>query len=218
MPLDLIVDNLELFAWASAVTIGISIAAILGGTVLGVGTATLRMSRVRPFRVLGGCYVELIRNTPSLTLMFLIYFGLPQLGMRLSPGMAVVIALSISNGAYLSEIVRGGLQAVPRGQREAAAAIGLSSQTAFKEILAPQALRSVLPAVVNQFILTILASSVGTILGVPELTHEVLFVDSRTYRTIELLTFLTLMYVGLTYVVSRAGTAAMTRLDRAYLR
>ena len=163
-------------------------------------------------------YVELIRNTPLLVQLFILYFGLPELGIRPTAIQAAVIALSVNNGAYLSEIIRGGLQSVPRGQVEAAAAIGLSQRTAYREVLLPLGLRSVVPAITNQFILTILGTSVVSVIGVPELTNQILFIDSRVFRTVELLIFLTLAYAVMTFTVSAVASRVNRRLDRAYAR
>ena len=148
----------------------------------------------------------------------LIYLGLPEFQIRLSPLESILIALSVNNGAYLGEIIRGGLQSVPKGQLEAAASIGLGRRATLQEIMVPQALRSIIPALTNQFILAILASSLGSIIGTPELTQQVLFIDSRFYRTIELLTFLTLAYALLTQVVARLSRMLLRRVDRAYAR
>jgi His/Glu/Gln/Arg/opine family amino acid ABC transporter permease subunit len=218
MPFDVVTRNLELLGSGLVLTIVVSVASIMAGMVLGLATAVARMSSVAPFRAVAGAYVELIRNTPILVQILLIYLGLPEFGIRLSALESVLIALSVNNGAYLGEIIRGGLQSVPKGQLEAAAAIGLGRRTTLQEIMVPQALRSIIPALTNQFILAILASSLGSIIGAPELTEQVLFIDSRAYRTIELLIFLTLTYAALTLIVARLSRMVTNRLDRAYLR
>ena len=218
MPFDVVTRNIELLASGVLLTIGISIGSILAGFVLGLLTAIARLSALPPVRAIAAVYVELIRNTPVLVQLLLLYLGLPEFGIRLSPLEAIVIALTVNNGAYLGEIVRGGLQSVARGQLEAAAAIGLGRRATFVEVLLPQALRSTFPAITNQFILTILATSIGSIIGTPELTQQVLFVDSRTFRTIELLIFLTAAYAALTFVIARLSQLVVRRLERAYLR
>ena len=218
MPFDVVTRNIELLASGVALTIGISIASILAGFVIGLLTAIARLSALPPVRAIAAVYVELIRNTPVLVQLLLLYLGLPEFGVRLSPLEAIVITLIVNNGAYLGEIIRGGLQSVARGQLEAAAAIGLGRQATFVEVLLPQALRSTFPAITNQFILTILATSIGSIIGTPELTQQVLFVDSRTFRTIELLIFLTAAYAALTFAIARLSQLVVRRLERAYLR
>ena len=208
MFLDLIGTNISLLASGLVLTVAIAAVAIGAGIAIGMLTAVLRMSGIAVLRGLAGTYVEVIRNTPLLVQMLLVFLGLPELGVRLSAVQAVVLALSINNGAYIAEIVRGGLQSVARGQLEAAAAIGLSPSVSFVEVVSPQAMRAIYPALSNQLILTILASSIASVIGVPELTQQVLFIDSRTFRTVELLTFLTITYALLTFVVARAARLA----------
>ena len=217
MPFNGVYNNVGLLASGFALTILISVASILAGMLIGVAVAIARMSPSRALRSVAGAYVEVIRNTPVLVQIFLLYLGLPEFGLRPSPLAAVVIALAVNNGAYLGEIIRGGLQAVPRGQLEAAAAIGLPRRTTFFEILLPQALRTIFPALTNQFILTVLASSIGSIVGAPELTQQVQFLDSRSFRTIELLIFLATAYAVMTYAVSRVSRLINARLDKAFL-
>ena len=217
MPFNVVYNNVGLLASGFALTILISVASILAGMLIGVAVAIARMSPSRALRSVAGAYVEVIRNTPVLVQIFLLYLGLPEFGLRPSPLAAVVIALAVNNGAYLGEIIRGGLQAVPRGQLEAAAAIGLPRRTTFFEILLPQALRTIFPALTNQFILTVLASSIGSIVGAPELTQQVQFLDSRSFRTIELLIFLATAYAVMTYAVSRVSRLINARLDKAFL-
>jgi polar amino acid transport system permease protein len=213
---DVVLDNLALFASGLALTLGVSVSASLGGSVVGLLTALARMARAAPLRWVATGYVELIRNTPGLVQVFLVYLGLPRLGVRFSPLGALVTALTINNGAYIAEIVRGGLQAIPRGQLDAAASIGLSRRLTLLEVVLPQTLHAIHPALANQFIQTVLASSVGTVVGVEELTQVALFVESRTYRTVEVLTALTLVYVAVTYLLAVLMRRLGTRLDRGY--
>jgi polar amino acid transport system permease protein len=213
---DVVLDNLALFASGLALTLGVSVSASLGGSVVGLLTALARMARAAPLRWVATGYGELIRNTPGLVQVFLVYLGLPRLGVRFSPLGALVTALTINNGAYIAEIVRGGLQAIPRGQLDAAASIGLSRRLTLLEVVLPQTLHAIHPALANQFIQTVLASSVGTVVGVEELTQVALFVESRTYRTVEVLTALTLVYVAVTYLLAVLMRRLGTRLDRGY--
>jgi polar amino acid transport system permease protein len=113
-------------AWGAATTIWLSIAAMALGLLLGTLGAAARTSRHRALRLLPTVYVETIRNTPLLVQIYIIYFGLPALGIRLTPPVAAVLALGIYTGAYATEILRSGIQSIPRGQLEAARALGLS--------------------------------------------------------------------------------------------
>ena len=218
MPFDVVTRNLDILLPGIGLTLVLSVASIAAGLALGIVVAASRMSRLTIARLISTAYVEVIRNTPVLVQLFLLYFGLPELGVRLSAVEAAVLTLSFNNGAYLGEIIRGGLQSVPRGQIEAAAAVGLSQRTTYFEILLPLGLRSVVPAITNQFILTILATSIASVVGTPELTEQVLFVDSRYFRTIELLIFLTGAYAVMTLSVSAISSRINRRLDRAFAR
>jgi polar amino acid transport system permease protein len=213
---EVIAANWQLIASGLVLTLEIASAAILIGLVLGLLTAIARMSRVGPLVWLASGYVEVIRNTPVLVQLLLIFLGLAEFRVRVAAIPAVMLALGINNGAYLSEIIRGGLQSVHRGQLEAAAALGLPTSTTFREIILPQALRAIYPSLGNQFIQTVLASSIGSIIGAPELTQQISFIDSRTFRTIELLAFLALAYAVLTLALSVLVRVLGRRLERAY--
>src|SRR5215216_2390670 len=213
---EVITANWQLIASGIVLTLEIACVAIAIGMVLGLLVAIARMSGPRPVAMLATGYVEVMRNTPVLVQLLLIFLGLAEFRLRIAAVPAVIIALGINNGAYLSEIIRGGLQSVHKGQLEAAAALALPPSWTLRDIILPQALRAVYPALGNQFIQTVLASSIGSVIGAPELTQQINFVDSRTFRTIELLAFLTLAYALLTLVLSAAVRVLGWRLERAY--
>jgi polar amino acid transport system permease protein len=197
-------------------TLQISFVAIIIGMVLGLLIALARVSGPRPLAMFASGYVEVMRNTPVLVQLLVIYLGVAEFRLRIAAIPALMIALGLNNAAYLSEIIRGGFQSVQKGQLEAAAALGLPPSVTLPEIVVPQALRSVYPAIGNQFIQVVLASSIGTVIGAPELTQQISFIDSRTFRTIELLAFLTMAYAVLTLTLSLLIRALGARLERAY--
>lgn len=170
--------------------------------VLGVLGALARRSGFVPLRVLGAVYVEAIRNTPVLLQIFMIFFALPQLGLRLTAFGAGVAALGINAGAYLTEIIRAGLQAVPRGQVEAARSLGLRQRDIFRFVVFPQALRYVYPPVINQFIQVILGSSLVSTIALPELTSTTETINSTTLLTMQLFTVALVLYLLLSNVTS----------------
>src|SRR5690606_23166637 len=120
--------------------------------VLGLIAAVGRLSRRRIWRLLAGLYIEVVRGTPLLVQLFIVYYGLPSYGIRLDPFMAGFLTLGIHYGAYLSEVFRSGILSVDRGQWEAAASIGMGHSMILREIILPQAVRVVLPPVGNYFI------------------------------------------------------------------
>ena len=211
-----VLDNLGVFASGLALTLLVAGSASFGGSVVGLLTALSRMAPAAPVRWLAVTYVEVIRNTPGLVQLFLVYLGLPNLGIRFSPLGALIVALTVNNGAYVAEIIRGGLQAIPKGQLDAAAALGLPRRVALAEVVLPQTLRAIHPALANQFIQTVLASSIGTVVGVEELTQVALILESRTYQTVEILVALTLIYVAVTVVLAALMRRLGRRLDRGY--
>jgi His/Glu/Gln/Arg/opine family amino acid ABC transporter permease subunit len=213
---EVVTSNWQLIAAGVLLTLEIAIAAIVIGLVLGLLVAVARVSPAAPLRWFSTAYVEVIRNTPVLVQLLLIYLGLAEFRLRVAAIPAVILALGINNGAYLAEIIRGGLQSVHKGQLEAAAALGLPGGLTFREIVLPQGLRSIYPSLGNQFIQTVLASAIGSIIGAPELTQQINFIDSRSFRTIELLAFLMVAYAVLTLLLAILVRLFGRRLERAY--
>ncbi|MFG6279090.1 amino acid ABC transporter permease [Microbacterium sp. 5K110] len=194
------------------ISVLVTLAAVAIGAPLGVVVYLLRASELRIFRVFGASYVEIIRNTPLLLQLYLIYFALPSAGVNFDPLTAGIIALSINNSAYLAEIYRAGFEAIPRGQSEAAAALGLSRATTFWRVRVIPAMTNVLPSLTNQVILLFLASSIASIVAVPELMHVMMGITTTTFRTIE-----TFVVGGLMYFVVALLIALASRLVEARL-
>jgi polar amino acid transport system permease protein len=163
-------------AW---ITILVSILSILFATILAVLGALARLSRNPAINAIGSFYVSLFRGTPLLLQIIFIFYGLPQLGILLPPIPAGVAALALNYGAYMTEIFRAGIIAVPRGQREAAEAIGLPENLVMRRIVLPQATRIVVPAIGNEFIAMIKDSALVSVITV----HETLFLAQRIGRS-----------------------------------
>jgi polar amino acid transport system permease protein len=148
-------------------------------------------------------YVELVRNVPLLVVLYLLFYGLPA-SLRLSALQAGVLALAVNSTAFSVEIFRGGLSAIPHGQYEAAASIGLHRALAFRLIIMPQLLRVVFPSLGNQVISVVLGSSVASVIGVPELTYETLSIGSITFRYFELFVLAAIAYIVAAQAISLA--------------
>lgn len=170
--------------------------------VLGVIAAVCRTSGSRTLRLLSGIYVEVTRNTPVLLQIFIVFFGLPALGMKLSAITAGIIAIGVNVGAYLSEAFRAGLASVPRGQTEAAAILGLSRAKTFWHVVAPQALRNVYPATVNNLIQVLLGTSLLTAIAVPELTGVATVINAKTLLFVQVFAIAIVIYLVLSYGLS----------------
>lgn len=191
-------------------TAQISLIAMSFALVIAIVAAVLTLSPNRLIRlpVLG--YVEAIRNTPFIVQVFLIYFGLPALGLRLSPMAAAILAMSIYGGAYCSEIVRAGIQGIPKGQIEAGRALGMSPYLIFRHISMKPAIAAVFSSLVAQFILLLLSSSVVSAISVPELTGTGNDIQGLTMRNMEIYMVIAVIYVAL--VAALKGS--MTILER----
>jgi polar amino acid transport system permease protein len=167
------------------VTLWITVIAIAAGFVLGVAGALAARSRHRWLRSAVQIYVEAIRNTPLLAQLFFVYFGLPGLGLRLDAFVAALITLVVNLGAYTTEIVRGGIDAVPSGQVDAGFALGLTRLQVFFLIVLKPALQTMFPALASQFTLLMLSTSILSQIGVTDLFHMGSLIDSETYRSFE---------------------------------
>ena len=142
-------------------------------------------------------YVELVRNTPFIVQLFFIFFGLPSLGLRLSPEWASVIAMVINLGAYAAEIVRAGIEATPRGQVEAGLSLALTRAQVFTRIVLPPALERVWPALVSQIIIVMLGSAVCGQIAAQELSYFANLIQSRNFRAFEAYIIATVLYLAL---------------------
>ena len=197
-------------AWGAATTLILAAASMLGGLVLGGAGAAASLSRHRAARAVAFIYVEAIRNTPFLVQAYVIYFGLPAIGLRLTAYPAALLSLSIYAGAYATEILRAGIEGVPGGQREAARSLGLSRAAAFRHIVLPQALVAVYPALSSQFVLVMLASSLVSAIAVPELTAAANDIQGQTFRSFEAFLAVAAIYLLLTALL-RTGLAGVER-------
>lgn len=148
-------------------------------------------------------YVEVMRNTPFLVQLFFIFFGLPSLGVRLDPLLAAMLAMTLNMAAYTIEIVGAGLDAVPRGQTEAALALGLRPRQVFIKIVLPQALKVIYPALTSQIVIMMLESAVVSQIAVRELTYEADMLQARTFRSFETYLVVTMVYLVLSMALRR---------------
>lgn len=185
--------------WVAA---GLSVLTFLLGTALGIFGAIGRISRRRWLYGLSTFYVELFRNTPLLVQMYIMYYGLEAFSIRLSAFSAALLAMSLNSGAYETEIIRGGIIAVGKGQIEAAFSIGMTYAQTLRKVVIPYALQVIFPPLGNQFIGIILGSSVASVITVPEITYVGLNIGSRSYRDFETFLVIWAIYIGLNVALS----------------
>ncbi|MEE9945385.1 MAG: amino acid ABC transporter permease [Pseudomonas asiatica] len=182
-------------------TLELTLIGTLFGVAIGVLGAVVRAWRLRPFDALFGLYVELIRNTPFIVQLFFMFFGLPSLGVRLTEWQAAVLAMVINLGAYSTEIIRAGIQAIPRGQLEAAAALAMSRFEAFRHVVLQPALAKVWPALSSQIVIVMLGSAVCSQIATEELSFAANFIQSRNFRAFETYLLTTALYLVMAILV-----------------
>lgn len=189
---------------------GAGITAALAGGAIGLGfllgalCAVLRNEGSPAVRRIIGGYVEAIRNTPLLVQLFVLYFGLSTLGLPLSAGASAVLTMTVNIGAYSTEILRAGLDSVPKSQTEAGACLGLSRVQVYWHVVLLPAVERVYPALSSQFVLLMLASSVTSQISAEELTATANLLQSETFRSFEIYLVVALLYLGLS-LLFRAG-------------
>lgn len=175
------------------------------------------MCKVSPnliLRSIANVYVEWIRNTPLLIQVLFIYFGLGVF-FNLSPIVASVIALSLFSGAYIAEIIRAGIQAVPRGQREAALSIGMTDFQSMRLIILPQAIKRILPPLAGQFITLVKDSSLVSVIAVTDLTYVAKNIVTTTFRAFEVWLVIAAFYFVLSFTLSLAVRKLESRLAKS---
>jgi polar amino acid transport system permease protein len=191
-------------AWGALLTVELSATAMVLSLFFAVIGAFLRLSGPKPVQMAIATYVEVIRNTPFLVQIFMLYFGLPTLGIRLDANTGALIALVLNGSAYTIEIVRAGIESIGLGQTEAARALGLHRFQVFRLVVLPQALRAVVPPLGSQFILLMLNSSIVSVISADELTAVAQDIQSRTFRPFETFIVATLIYLVLSLLFSGA--------------
>jgi len=195
--IDLLLRYHQLFLEGLRNTLLLTITSYTFGFLIGLPVALMRVYGVKPLKVLALIYVELIRGTPMLLQLFIIYFALPQLGIVLDPVTAAFLGIGINSGAYQAEYLRGALRSVPQAQWEAALSIGMTKAQVLGSIIVPQALRVAIPALANEFIYLLKYSSVAYFITVVELVYAGKIVGSATFKYLEVYTLIAVIYLAL---------------------
>ncbi len=192
-----------LLAKGAAFTLGLTVVSAVLGVALGVACGWARANGPAALRAAVGVYVELIRNTPFIVQLFFIFFGLPSMGVKLSPEVASIIAMVLNLGAYATEIMRAGIEATPRGQIEAALSLALTRGQTFVRVVLPPALKKVWPALVSQIIIVMLGSAVCGQIATEELSFAANLIQSRNFRAFEAFIVATALYLLLSIGVRK---------------
>ncbi len=197
----------------SLTTLVLSALAMAFGLMVAILGALAQSSAPKPLRFLVAAYIEIIRNTPFPIQLFMIYFGLPTIGIRLSSNVAALLALVVNFGAYGIEIVRAGIESVRKGQIEAGMALGLHRLQIFRLIILKPAIKTIYPALTSQFILLMLYSSVCSTIAATELTGAAGDIQSRTFRSFEVYFVVTAM----SFAMSMMFWGIFAAIDRRYI-
>ena len=210
-----VTDNLGILAAGAGTTLLLALTAIVLAAIVGVALAAMRSAPWKPVLWVSRAYIELIRGTPLLVQMYILYYGLPSLGLTLSAFQAAAIALALNSGAYVGEILRSAIQSVERSQRESGRAVGLSFWATQRRIVLPQAAPLALPSLVGEVVDIVKWSSLGSIVVVPEATQVVYQIVNQSYRGFGIL----FLVLAAFYLVVTALIAALSRrLERRMTR
>lgn len=194
-------------AW---MTVKLSILSLAIGLLLGIAGGLCKVSESKLLRNIAFAYTWIFRGTPLLVQLFILYFGLPQLGIQLEPFEAGILGLALNTGAYCTELVRSGIQAIDKGQMEAARSLGMSKSISMIRIIGPQASKIMIPPLVNQFITTIKNSSMVSLITIAELFRTGETIITTTFRSFEVYTIIGVIYL----VINSLLMAVAYRLEK----
>ena len=214
-----------MFVRGAGTTLVLSLFTVVLGLILGIFLALLRLGKFKPLSLLSAAYTEFIRGTPLMVQIFFIFYALPQIGIRIPnisglgfdfPRFASgILAMGLNSGAYVGEIVRAGIQAVDKGQTEAARSLGMTAWQTMRRVVLPQAFKNILPALGNEFVTVIKESSIVTVIGITELMFNTSQVYSSSYRYFESLIVCALIYFVMTFTTSRLLGVLEGRMKRS---
>lgn len=196
MDTGVIINILPIFLKGCVMTVELTVITLVVGTVLGILLALAKLSKNRVFRLVSGFYTWIFRGTPLLLQLFFFYYGLPFIGLELSPFSAAVLGLSLNCAAYMAEIIRGGIQSIDKGQFEAAKALSFSYTDTMRRIILPQTFKVIIPPVGNEFIAILKDTSLVSTIAMVELMRSAQQMYATTFKPIE--TFLT---AGILYLL-----------------
>ncbi len=208
-------ENIPQLLKGAVLTVELSFLGILFGFFLGIGMGLARLSQSRLIRLPARAYIDTFRGTPMLVQLFLIYYGLPQVGIRFSPFLAALIGLGLNSAAYVAEIARGAIQSIHTGQWEAARASGMSDFHRMLHVIFPQAFKRMIPPLGNEFILLIKSSSLVSTIAMVELTRTAQLIASATFRPMELLVGAALIYLAMNIVLQFGLSRLEAKMKKA---
>ncbi|GAB6138177.1 ectoine/hydroxyectoine ABC transporter permease subunit EhuC [Halanaerobaculum tunisiense] len=211
--LEIAKNALPILLKGAGVTVKLTTLGVLMGVILGTVLGLARAWRNKLSRNLAKVYIEFFRGTPLLVQLFLLYFGLPSLGVELSPYFAAVLGLGLNSGAYVGEIVRSGINAINTGQMEAARSLGMSYFEAMRYVILPQAFKRIIPPLGNEFIALLKDSSLVSVIAVKDLTRQGRVIISRNYESFLIFALVAILYFIMTFIMTRLVNLAERKLS-----
>lgn len=212
--MSLVLESLPVLLRAAIITVVLAVVSMLIGLVLGLLSAVARIVKNRPANWIAGAYVSLIRGTPLLVQIYLVYYGLPQVGIRMGPLTSGILALSVNVGSYLSESYRAAILSVDKGQIEAAYSIGMTYTQAMRRVIIPQSIRTALPTFGNSYIGLLKDTSLVSVITVRELLQTTQLIISRTFQPLLMYAEVALIY----WVISSAFGILQQKLEQRSAR
>jgi polar amino acid transport system permease protein len=197
------VDFLPSLLQGAVITISVSLLAFALAIVLGLSTGIARLSRIAPLRAVAAFYIQFIRGTPLLLQLFFIYYVLPYVGIVLSPFASGTLGLTLNYGAYMAEVFRSGIQAIPKGQWEAGFSVGMSRHKLLRRIILPQAIRIIVPALGNFFVSIFKDSALVSVITLRDLMFSGQLLASATYKHFEIFTMVAVIYFLISYPTAK---------------
>lgn len=211
--LDLFIEYRHYYFVGMKYTVLISILALVIGTTLGALMSLMKLSKIKFVRFLASAYIEVVRGTPMMVQISLVYFGSYVLtGIDMDAFLAALVAVSLNSTAYVAEIIRSGIQSVDKGQTEASRSLGLSSGQTMRHVVLPQAIKNILPAMGNEFVTLIKETSVASTIGVAELMLASRIVQAASWQPFYPLVIIAVMYFVFTFSLSQLIGALERRL------
>lgn len=211
----------DLLLTAMGQTLLLALCGLFFACILGLIFGMMSVLKSRVCNIIAAVFVDIIRGVPMIVLAFFVYFGVPMVindlfnsGFTLSPLQAGTICLALNCGAYMAEIIRGGIQSVDKGQMEAARSLGMPYWRAMRRVVLPQAIRTMIPSIINQFIITLKDTSILSVIGFPELVNTAKNVVAITYKSAQVWFIVGVMYLVIITILSRVAKLVERSLNR----
>ena len=213
---ELLVEHFPSFMDAMWQTVQITLFSLFFGLVLGIVFGLMKVSQNKVIQSISNAYIWIIRGTPLLVQIYFVYFGIPMAtGVRLTEWQAGIITMSLNAGAYIAEIVRGGIESIDPGQMEAARSLGLPYNKSMSKVVLPQALRTMLPSLINQFIITLKDTSLLSVIGVRELTMNGKIISANNMETIRMWSIVAIYYQIIISILTRMANKVEPKVSKS---